>query len=351
MDFLDLPLDIIKYIFNNLSQNDKIKIKCLNKYFNKYLHLYKIKNNNREITFDMLKCHNQLKSLHFNTYIDEIIPDCLISLTKLTLHNCSRLNNIGLKNLTNLKSLTIYDDTIDDTFIEPLTSLTYLDVSGTYITNKSLTKLVNLEKIIPNKNIDAKSLNILPKLKCIEFLMDYVNDDYDTNFNILNLKSLVLSCNHHGWEILEKECIYETLKKIKFHPFKQGISGMPYDNDIINLKNLTHLESRVSHFTPDIIKSLIHLKYIHIGSYKMLRRDWINVVPHLINLEILEIGDDSLCDYVRKYITGFSSIMTHKYDGKMCNCVINYLPIWMIDMNDILMASHSLKKCDLFFYW
>ena len=126
----------------------------------------------------------------------------LTKLTDLTLHCCSEISNDGLANLTNLEKLSIHNlDKLTDEVFDLLINIKDLEIMDGNITDKGITKLINIEKIqlvtlCPN-SIRCKDYNLLTKLNKLSL---YVNNITDEDLiNCSNIKELLLfQCKING---------------------------------------------------------------------------------------------------------------------------------------------------------
>lgn len=107
------------------------------------------------ITFTQLQLLTKLSSLSLRCCAIEKIADFthikfLTKLSHLDLHQASKLENVGLKHLTNLTYLDLSNTWASEeelSSLAHLTNLTHLDIARTFIANKGLDSITNLTNL------------------------------------------------------------------------------------------------------------------------------------------------------------------------------------------------------------
>jgi hypothetical protein len=113
----------------------------------------------------------------------------------INVRDCN-ITDDGIKHMTNLEELyVICNNNITDGALEDLNKLKILDIGGySGITNKGLTKLQNLVKLMPSENITGEGLKHLKSLKILDLCFNKTLLDNDI-MHLENLEEIILRCN------------------------------------------------------------------------------------------------------------------------------------------------------------
>lgn len=241
----------------------------------------------------------------------------LTSLTKLQLSNNKYVNDSTFKKLVNLKYLNIGlypNNYILGSFLTNFDKITFLNLGETFILSKYINKLITLEHLFINIEIQPDDFNTLINLKTL----DVSKSDYTlSDSNIQNLYKLVsLKCKFstisNVSHLQHLEMLYlglnfkmdtiENLEKLKILSIINtniGYINVPNlmellcndvidDNSLYNLSSLTYLYLSDNLLITDKgIKHLSNLEFLHCGINKNISSDSIG---NCINLKYLHAG-------------------------------------------------------------
>lgn len=175
-------------------------------------------------------------------YIDEnhIITDNGIKKLKLikdlTIHNCCKITNEGISELTTLTKLNLYNIQITDDAFKNLTNLQELNISsGHHITDKGILYLSNIQKLtfMSCKEIRCTNFDRLPKLCDLSLChMQIYNNDF---IFLKKIKSLSI----YGRNIDGSGLKY--LSNIEVLSIYENPIVDEYFNDLFEFKNIKQI--------------------------------------------------------------------------------------------------------------